>query len=156
MHLKRKKLLPAANDLLPNKGFTLLELLVVIAIIGILSAVGLGSYMNSRKKGADARRRADLKEIQNAMEQAYAIDGAYPTTEAGVDALFSDGVMPSPPGSLDTTYIQDISTGSSYAFCATLEVETGNCDAASDTPCADTCADNDSCPVYCVWDLQGS
>jgi len=51
-----------------RKGFTLLELLVVIAIIGVLSSLFVSNYMEIRKKSRDAKRMADLREIQKALE----------------------------------------------------------------------------------------
>lgn len=54
-----------------TRGFTLIELLVVIAIIGILSSVVLASLNGARKKGRDARRISDLKQIQLALEMFY-------------------------------------------------------------------------------------
>ena len=61
-----------------NAGFTLIELLVVIAIIGMLSSVVLASLNGARNKGKDARRIADLKQIQIALELYYSDNNAYP------------------------------------------------------------------------------
>ena len=54
-----------------SRGFTLIELLVVIAIIGILASIVLASLNSARKKGRDARRVSDLKQIQLALELYY-------------------------------------------------------------------------------------
>lgn len=64
-----------------KKGFTLIELLVVIAIIGILASVVLASLNSARAKSRDARRVADLKQVQLALElYADSHSQAYPAT----------------------------------------------------------------------------
>lgn len=50
------------------RGFTLIELLVVISIIAILSVVGVTVFTGVQKGTRDARRRADINAIVNAME----------------------------------------------------------------------------------------
>ena len=69
-----------------EKGFTLIELLVVIAIIGILSSAVLVGLTNVRKQGRDARRIADLRQVQNALELYFQKNGYYPkqTTWSGL------------------------------------------------------------------------
>jgi general secretion pathway protein G len=54
-------------------GFTLLELIVNIAIIGLLVAIAIPAYTTFRDRARIATVRADLKNIQLAME-ALAID----------------------------------------------------------------------------------
>ncbi len=61
-----------------TKGFTLIELLVVIAIIGMLSSVVLASLNSARAKGRDARRMADIKQMQLAIEMFYHDNNRYP------------------------------------------------------------------------------
>lgn len=61
-----------------NKGFTLIELLVVIAIIGLLSSIVLASLNNARRKSRDARRIADIKQIQVGLELYFDDHGEYP------------------------------------------------------------------------------
>ena len=61
-----------------SEGFTLIELLVVIAIIGLLSSVVLASLNGARLKARDARRLADAKQIQTALELYYDSNNQYP------------------------------------------------------------------------------
>ncbi|MBI2053312.1 MAG: prepilin-type N-terminal cleavage/methylation domain-containing protein [Candidatus Sungbacteria bacterium] len=63
-----------------EQGFTLIELLVVISIIGLLSSVVLTSVNSARAKARDARRIADLKEMQKALEFYYDSNNAYPSS----------------------------------------------------------------------------
>lgn len=129
-----------------KKGFTLLELLVVIAIIGILAAVGLGSYMTSRRKAADARARADLKEVQNALEQYYVANGTYPDSSdcSEADSMMSDGALPA-----NDSYQYGCS-GTAYYVSAELESEgEGN---YSNADCSET--SEDELNYFCVKNLQ--
>jgi prepilin-type N-terminal cleavage/methylation domain-containing protein len=66
-----------------QKGFTLIELLVVIAIIGLLSTLAVVALNSARAKSRDAKRIADVKEIQTALELYYADNNAYPVA-AGI------------------------------------------------------------------------
>ena len=56
-----------------RRGFTLIELLVVIAIIGLLASIILADLSFARVKAEDAKRMADVRSIQTALE-AYNID----------------------------------------------------------------------------------
>lgn len=68
-----------------KKAFTLLEMLVVIGIISVLVSMGFASYSTVQKKARDAKRQADLKAFQSAMEQCYSINSfAYPIISTGV------------------------------------------------------------------------
>lgn len=85
------------KKLLPTKsGFTLIELLVVIAIIAVLAVVGIAIFTGQQKAARDARRRADIQSIGQAMEANYG-----KTTVGRYDALtatmFSSGVIPTDP-----------------------------------------------------------
>lgn len=83
-----------------TRGFTLIELLVVIAIIGLLSSVVLASLNGARKKGRDARRLADLKQLQVAMELYYSEQAtpAYPASTAALVTAGNISVLPKDPG----------------------------------------------------------
>lgn len=63
-----------------QRGFTLIEVLVVVAIIGLLSSVVIVGLGGARSKARDARRIADIQQIQNALELAYSPATGYPAT----------------------------------------------------------------------------
>ncbi len=108
------------------KGFTLIELLVVIAIIGVLAAVGLASYQNAQKVARDGKRKADLKQVQSALEMYRADKNAYPTPAAGNITNLSGDLVDDYIGSLPrdptvSNYYYYYSGGASYYLCAKLE-----------------------------------
>jgi prepilin-type N-terminal cleavage/methylation domain-containing protein len=128
-----------------GKGFTLIELLVVIAIIGILSSVVLASLNDARMKSRDAKRIADLKQIQLALELFFDGTGAYPTSAqystAGTGNLTPQymATLPKDP-TLNTAYnyagLAPSGTAcTSYHLGATLE-QTSNQVLSSDTDAA--------------------
>ena len=51
-----------------EKGFTLIELLLVIAIISLLSSVSFFSFTEAKKKGEDAKMKAESSEVRKAIE----------------------------------------------------------------------------------------
>ncbi|MEK7628545.1 MAG: type II secretion system protein [Patescibacteria group bacterium] len=141
-----------------KRGFTLIELLVVIAIIGILSSVVLASLNSARKKGRDARRISDVKQLQNALELYYDTNQAYP---AALDAasLITPGyiaAIPVDPNPSGGSYAYDqVSSGVSYYLGANLETS-GHAVLSADADSTGTNvegADDDGCGnqvgVYC-------
>ena len=66
-----------------RKGFTLIEMLVVIAIIGLLSSVVVIGLSGARSKARDAKRIADIRQIQNGLEVAYTAVNGYPASVSG-------------------------------------------------------------------------
>ncbi|GIW63092.1 MAG: hypothetical protein KatS3mg090_0918 [Patescibacteria group bacterium] len=62
-----------------EQGFSLLELMIVIILLGVLASLITNTFVNSLKKSRDARRKADIKEIKNAIEMFYADNNFYPT-----------------------------------------------------------------------------
>ena len=63
-----------------QKSFTLIELLVVVLIIGILATLIIASVMSNLTKSRDAKRKADLKTIADALDMYYQKYGTYLVT----------------------------------------------------------------------------
>src|SRR4030081_1395220 len=61
-----------------KKGFTLIELLIVVVIIGILAAIAIPKFANTKDKAYVAAMKSDLRNLATYEEQ-YAADqnGAY-------------------------------------------------------------------------------
>lgn len=114
-----------------RKGFTLLELLVVISIIAVLIGLGSVSFTTAQRKARNAKRRADIKAIQNAFEQYYAGSNAYSTNcTTMASSSMAQGIPTDPKNG--ASYDLACSTTSAYCICAALESETGNSGAACD------------------------
>jgi prepilin-type N-terminal cleavage/methylation domain-containing protein len=99
-----------------QKGFTLVELLVVIAIIGLLSTLAVVSLNSARAKSRDAKRIADIKQIQTALEMYYNDNNAYPATASVVSGSALSTFMamvPTAPTPYDTATCQ---TTNAYSY----------------------------------------
>ena len=69
-------------------GFTIIELLVVVSIISLLSSIVFASVNSARAKGRDAKRLADIKTIETALQLYYDDRGDYPAVaESGDGSL---------------------------------------------------------------------
>lgn len=56
-----------------KKGFTLIELLIVVVIIGILAAIAIPKFANTKEKAYVASMKADLRNLAT-YEESYAAD----------------------------------------------------------------------------------
>jgi len=74
------------------KGFTLIELLISIAILGILATIGMSTFRNSQMRSRDVQRKANLKQVANALELYYSDYGKYPDAGSGEIKACNDGI----------------------------------------------------------------
>lgn len=77
------------NKRAANPGFTLIELLVSISIILLLSTIAMVAVNNIRTDSRNTKRRADLKQIAQALELYYDMHGDYPdnSVESGYNEI---------------------------------------------------------------------
>jgi prepilin-type N-terminal cleavage/methylation domain-containing protein len=133
-----------------KNGFTLLELLVVIGIIALILGIAVASYSEAQKRSRDARRRSDLKAMQDALEQYYGANSyVYPIDGGSGDCSAASVNMksswPTDPGTSD--YEEVCNTGTDYCICVDLEVDGAGNSGSS-------CAWVSGGDYYCVGSLQ--
>ena len=123
-----------------QQGFTLIEMLVVVAIIGLLSSVVVIGLKGARERSRDARRIADVSEIQNSLEIAYTSASGYPTSIPSV------APQTDPQGNTYKFAATNGNFGYMLGTCLeTSEHSTGT--ATSTCPCTLTCSGTF---YYCV------
>ena len=60
-----------------RKGFTLIELLIVVVIIGILAAIAIPKFANTKEKAYLATMKSDLRNLVTAEEAYFSDNTAY-------------------------------------------------------------------------------
>jgi prepilin-type N-terminal cleavage/methylation domain-containing protein len=73
-----------------RKGFTLIELLIVVVIIGILAAIAIPKFAETKEKAYITAMKSDLKNLVSANESKFSDDNSYAAIPAA--PLGSSGV----------------------------------------------------------------
>src|SRR5437762_9391919 len=69
-----------------RKGFTLIELLIVVVIIGILAAIAIPKFANTKEKAYLASMKSDLRNLVTA-EEAYFADSVKYSASIGAGGV---------------------------------------------------------------------
>jgi prepilin-type N-terminal cleavage/methylation domain-containing protein len=85
-----------------RKGFTLIELLIVVVIIGILAAIAIPKFANTKQKAYVATVKTDLRNLVTAEEAYFSDFTTYTTTLAVTQYQASQGVTYSVTGASGT------------------------------------------------------
>lgn len=133
-----------------NFGFTLVEMMVVLAIMGILTAMAVASFSAAGRSGRDAKRKADIESIKQALVLRRSDVGSYPvgSTASVLPTPLSDYIsnpFPADPFvGRPYTYVSD---GSKFCVCGYLENGGGNSTTAA---ASSTCSFGASGSYYCA------
>ena len=73
-------------------GFTLIELLIVVVIIGILAAIGIPKFANSKEKAYVTAMKSDLRNLVTAQEAYFSDSVKYSSNLSTLNFRPSTGV----------------------------------------------------------------
>ena len=135
-----------------KKGFTLVELLIVVAIIGVLATLLMANFIGVRQRARDAQRKADLRQVQSALEFYRSDLGSYPASLSACGSAFTAGSPPStymqklPCDPLGATYYNSgsyryTSGGTTYTLGTCLE-NTADTQGTATSPGGNGCSTN--------------
>ena len=74
-----------------SKGFTLIELLIVVVIIGILAAIAIPKFANTKEKAYITSMKSDLRNLVTAQETYFADNVTYASVIANLSYNQSAG-----------------------------------------------------------------
>src|SRR5438874_979558 len=80
-----------------RKGFTLIELLIVVVIIGILAAIAIPKFANTKEKAYLASMKSDLRNLVTAEEAYFADSVKYSSTIGAGGVIFTQSTANTAP-----------------------------------------------------------
>ena len=82
-----------------QKGFTLIELLIVLVIIGILTAIAIPQFTQTREMAYFAAMKSDIRNLAALQELYYATNYQYTSSLSSLDFVASEAVNVTATGS---------------------------------------------------------
>jgi len=76
-----------------RSGFTLIELLIVVVIIGVLAAIAIPKFQNTKGKANLAALKSDLRNLATAEEAYFYQNGSYTSSLTALNLNPSPGVI---------------------------------------------------------------
>ncbi len=76
-----------------RQGFTLIELLIVVVIIGVLAAIAIPKFQNTKGKAYAASLKSDLKNLSAMQESYFYSNETYGPSLAAVNFSPTNGVI---------------------------------------------------------------
>jgi len=120
-----------------TKGFTLIELLIVVVIIGILAAIAIPKFANTKEKAYIAAMKSDLRNLVTAQESYFADNTTYASTIANLAYNTSAGV----------TVVVGAATGTGWNATATQTGTSKTCGIFVGSAAAPISGENEGEPV---------
>lgn len=110
-----------------KKGFTLIELLIVVVIIGILAAIAIPKFANTKEKAVLASMKTDLRNLVTSQEGFYFDNNDYAggtTSGAQINATGGAGKVTFQPSAGNVLTLSNV-TNTGYSAVVTNPVLAG-------------------------------
>ena len=107
-----------------KKGFTLIELLIVVVIIGILAAIAIPKFANTKEKAYLAAMKSDLRNMATYEEQYAADNGGAYFSGTATSAAPLQGFSPSQNVTVTATAVAGPPAGWTAVASHTLTTKT--------------------------------
>ena len=102
-----------------RKGFTLIELLIVVVIIGILAAIAIPKFANTKDKAKVSGMKTDLRNLVSAQEGHFADYAVYATATTANAAGRNATTMVFVPSTRNTVAITSAATNAGWSATVT-------------------------------------